>query len=58
MAYKIMAAELRVPIPVLVGHILTQWFAQNGETLISNEQERQEYGDYLAKKYLAKSEER
>jgi len=29
-AYKIMATDLRVPISVLVGHILTQWLAQNG----------------------------
>ena len=53
LAYKAMAAELRVPISVLVGHILIQWLAKNGETMLGDEATRAKYGDFLARKYLA-----
>ena len=53
LGYKLMAINLRVPISVLVGDVLSQWLAQNGETLLSDEEKRLRHGDYLAKKYLA-----
>ena len=45
-----------VPISVLVGHVLTQWLAENGESLIDDEHKKLEFADYLATKYLANNE--
>lgn len=56
LAYKMMAADLRVPISVLVGHVLRQWLADNSESLIDDDEKRLKYGDYLARKYLASNE--
>jgi len=56
MAYKIIAADLKVPISVLVGHVLREWLAENGESLISDEEKRLKYGEYLARKYLGNQE--
>ena len=52
-AYKTTAAELHVPISVLVGHILNGWLAENYDTLLGDEQKRAEFGEFLAKKYLS-----
>lgn len=52
MVYKTTAAELNVPISVLVGHILNGWLADNYDTLLGDEQKRAEFGDFLEKKYL------
>jgi hypothetical protein len=48
--------RIRVPISVLVGHVLRQWLAENGESLISDKDKKLKYGDYLARKYLASKE--
>lgn len=50
------AADLRVPISVLVGHILRQWVAENYETLL-NDKHKKEFADYLARKYLSSQAE-
>ena len=51
--YKMAAAELRVPISVLVGHVLRQWLAENHDTVLSDKQKQAEFGDFLARKYLS-----
>jgi len=51
--YKMAAAELRVPISVLVGHVLMEWVAQNYDTLINDEHKRREFSDFLTTKYLS-----
>ena len=56
LAYKGMAAHLRVSMCVLVGYILSQWLAQSSEALLLNEEEGVKYGEYLARKYLAPPE--
>jgi cytochrome c oxidase assembly factor CtaG len=53
LAYKMMASMLRVPISVLVTHILRQWLAQNGQSLLHDDDKRHKYSDYLTEKYLA-----
>jgi len=45
------AAELRVPISVLVGHILTQWLAQNYDSILGDKKKLREFGDFLSRKY-------
>ena len=52
LAYKVMASSLRVPISVLVTHILVQWIVKNGAALSNNAASRQKYGDYLTQKYI------
>ena len=52
LAYKLMATSLRVPISVLVTHVLTQWIIKHGQQLNDNKINYQNYGDYLAKKYI------
>jgi hypothetical protein len=47
--FKMLASDLRVPISVLVGHILRQWLADNYETLTNDKQKKLEFADYLAK---------
>jgi hypothetical protein len=47
------ASELRVPISVLVGHVLRQWFADNQDTILSDKQKQREFSDFLSKKYLS-----
>lgn len=54
---KIMAADLRVPISVLAGHVLRQWLAQNYETLLNDKHKKLEFADYLARKYLSNQPE-
>jgi hypothetical protein len=56
LAYKVIAADLRVPMCVLVGHVLREWLAENGESLIDDEHKKLEFADYLATKYLANNE--
>jgi len=51
LAYKLAASQLRVPMSVLVPHILRQWLAENHE-MLEDEQKRAEFGEYLARKYL------
>ena len=58
LAYKALAAQLRVPMSVLVGHVLDQWLAQNGEVLVKDPEARQKYGDDLAKRYLTSHEKK
>jgi len=48
---KILAADLRVPISVLVGHALRHWLAQNYESPINDKHKKLEFADYLARKY-------
>lgn len=55
-AYKVFAADLRVPISVLACHVLQQWVAQNYDTLLNDKQKKLEFADYLAKEYLSKQE--
>ena len=55
--YKMAAAELRVPISILVGHVLMQWLAENYDTVLSDKQKQAEFGDFLAKKYLSSQTE-
>ena len=53
LAYKMMASTLRVPISVLATHVLRQWLAQNGQSLLHDDDKRHKYSDYLTEKYLA-----
>jgi hypothetical protein len=47
MAYKTTAAELKVPISVLVDYILSTWLANNYDTVLSDKQKRAEFSDFL-----------
>ena len=57
LAYKGLAAQLRVPMSVLMGHVLAQWLTQNGDVLVKDPDARQKYGVYLAKRYLAQRDQ-
>ena len=54
LVYKVIAASLRVPVSVLVGHVLTEWLAENYETLLEDKRDRREFAGYLAGEYLRK----
>ncbi len=47
--YEMMAMELRVPMSVLVCHILNNWVIENGQTILQDDNKRQEFGEHLAK---------
>ena len=49
MAYKATAAELQVPISVLVDYILSTGLADNYDTVLADKQKRAEFGDFLTK---------
>ena len=49
MACKATAAELQVPISVLVDYILSSWLADNYDTVLGDKQKRAEFSDFLAK---------
>ena len=51
MGYKLLAAELGVPISVLAQHVLLLWYAQNADKLLGDEQSKREFAGYLVKKY-------
>jgi hypothetical protein len=51
--YKMTASELRVPISVLVDHILRQWFADNQDTILGDKQKQRWLRDFLSRKYLS-----
>ena len=57
LAYKLTAVDLRVPISVLVGHVLRQWLAQYYETVLKDKNKKLEFADYLARKYLSNQPE-
>ena len=52
LGYKILAQKLRVPIYVLVGHILQEWLMANYENLMQDFRERVKFEEYLTNKYL------
>ena len=52
--YKLIASELRVPISILVGHVLRRWLIANADNLLSNQRKRIEFGEYLVDMYLKK----
>ncbi|MFC1926223.1 hypothetical protein ACFLWV_00530 [Chloroflexota bacterium] len=54
LVYKMLAADLRVPISVLVGHVLLKWLAQNKETILGDKNKKVAFADYLAENYLSK----
>lgn len=54
---KMLAADLRVPTSVLVGHVLRHWLAQNYEALLNDKHKKLEFADYLARKYLSNKAE-
>ncbi|MCP4609008.1 MAG: hypothetical protein GY845_09895, partial [Planctomycetes bacterium] len=56
--YQMMAVELRVPISVLVCHILNSWAIENGQTMLQDDKQRQGFGEYLAKQRKADLERR
>ena len=47
MACKATAAELKVPISVLVDYILSTWLADNYDTVLGDKQNREEFSDFL-----------
>jgi len=53
-AYKTLAEEIRVPISILVGHILGQWLVKNFEGLMTDSEARKKYEDFLVNRYLKK----
>lgn len=49
LVYKELAGGLRVPICVLVYHILRQWLSENYKLLSEDPEARTTFGDLLAK---------
>jgi len=56
--YKVLAARLRVPISVLVCHILREWLANNYASLHDDPDARTRLGDLLAKENSGDEEEK
>lgn len=58
LVYKGLASDLRVPISVLLYHILRQWLSENYKLLSEDPDARTTFGDLLAKEdSLNKSKE-
>ena len=51
LTYKSLAANLRVPISILVCYVLRQWLSQNYKALIDDEASRSKFGDLLAREH-------
>ena len=49
MTYKATANELQVPISALAGYVLSSWIVDNYDTLLADQQKRDELSDFLAK---------
>lgn len=56
LCFKALAQQLRVPISILVTDILMNWLSRNAEALLSDNQKRNAYAEYLVRKYLKKPE--
>ena len=56
--YELMAVKLRVPISVLVCHVLTDWVTENGQQILQDDKKRQEFGECLAKQRKVELERR
>ena len=57
LGFKVIAGELRVPMSVLVGHVLREWLAKNYESMLRNTEEKEKFAGYLVKKYLYRDNE-
>ena len=51
---KVIAASLRTPVSVLVGHVLTEWLAEDYQTLLEDKRDRREFAGHLTGEYLRK----